>query len=173
MSLILANSFHRETWFYICLVNYKHINNILSIKYFRLLIVLYLTCMYPNNDDALIATENSNLRLTPDLWWSQIGDAHISFSLGSYNGVDVPSWVTIDSSSGVLNITAPEVTSNTNYYFYVNSYNNWINFWKYEEEIGPTVKKVTLGLVMIDTDGLASVPTLLMSIFSCYPPPFW
>ena len=92
-----------------------------SINILRLLIILYLTWMYPNNGDALIATENSNFQLTPDLWWSQIGDAQISFSLGSYNGVDVPSWVTIDSSSGVLNIKAPEVTSNTNYYFYVNS----------------------------------------------------
>ena len=43
------------------------------------------------------------------------------FSIGSYNGVIPPSWVTIDSNTGSLNITTPDVSIDKEFAFYINS----------------------------------------------------
>ena len=53
--------------------------------------------------------------------WSSSGLTSISFSIWSYNGSALPSWITIDSTSGELKILAPSVYSNTDYYFCINS----------------------------------------------------
>ena len=58
--------------------------------------------------------------LSPTLTCSSSGTTSIAYSIGSYNGASVPSWISIDAS-GTLKITNPSVTSATDYSFYVNS----------------------------------------------------
>ena len=41
----------------------------------------------------------------------------ITFSLGSYSNNIVPPWIALNSSTGELNIVAPDVSTDTNYYF--------------------------------------------------------
>ena len=45
----------------------------------------------------------------------------ISFSIANYMTSTAPSWVTIDPSKGTLSFTTPEVSSDTEYSFYINS----------------------------------------------------
>ena len=49
------------------------------------------------------------------------GSTSITYSINNYITSTAPSWVSIDSVSGKLTIIAPEVTSNTEYDFYVYS----------------------------------------------------
>ena len=65
--------------------------------------------------------ENSATQILPDLPCSISGSTSISFSTTNYMASTVPSWVAIDSGSGVLSINAPEVSMNTEYDFYINS----------------------------------------------------
>ena len=65
--------------------------------------------------------ENSATQILPDLPCSISGSTSISFSTANYMTSAVPSWVTIDSGSGVLSINAPEVSLDTEYDFYINS----------------------------------------------------
>ena len=74
--------------------------------------VLYQTA--PQSFLAL--SENNYIELTPNLPWSQSSSPAISFSLSSYNGGSVPSWVNIDSSSGLLKITTPSINLNSQIY---------------------------------------------------------
>ena len=59
--------------------------------------------------------------MLPDLPCSISGSTSISFSTANYMTSTVPSWVAIDSVSGVLSINAPEVSLDTGYDFYINS----------------------------------------------------
>ena len=49
------------------------------------------------------------------------GSTSITYSLSSYNGAIIPSFVSIDSTTGVLTIAAPSVSSSTTYSFYFTS----------------------------------------------------
>ena len=59
--------------------------------------------------------------MIPDLTCSTTGSTSISYSLASYNGNTIPSWVTINSSTGQLSITTPSPSTNTDYSFYISS----------------------------------------------------
>ena len=59
--------------------------------------------------------------MIPDLTCSTTGSTSISYSLASYNGNVIPSWVTINSSTGQLSITTPSPSTNTDYSFYISS----------------------------------------------------
>ena len=65
--------------------------------------------------------ENSTTQTLPDLPCSISGSTFISFSTANYMSSTVPSWVAIDSVSGILSINAPEVSLDTEYGFYINS----------------------------------------------------
>ena len=52
--------------------------------------------------------------------YSISGSTSITYSIGNYIS-SAPTWATINSVSGVLTITAPEVASDTEYDFYINS----------------------------------------------------
>ena len=65
--------------------------------------------------------ENSATQTLPDLPCTISGSISISFSTANYMTSIVPSWVAIYSVSGILSINAPEVSSNTEYDFYINS----------------------------------------------------
>ena len=59
--------------------------------------------------------------MIPDLTCSTTGSTSITYSLASYNGNTIPSWVTINSSTGQLSITTPSPSTNTDYSFYISS----------------------------------------------------
>ena len=78
--------------------------------------VIYLTA-----DQTIYTMENSATQILPDLPCSISGSTSISFSTANYMASTVPSWVAIDSVSGILSINAPEVSMNIEFDFYVNS----------------------------------------------------
>ena len=78
--------------------------------------VSYLTA-----DQKIYVMENSTTQIQPDLPCSISGSTYISFSTANYMTSTVPSWVAIDSVSGILSINAPEVSLDTEYDFYINS----------------------------------------------------
>ena len=65
--------------------------------------------------------ENSTTQILPDLPCTISGSTSISFSTANYMTSTVPSWVAVDSVSGILSINAPEVSLDTEYDFYINS----------------------------------------------------
>ena len=78
--------------------------------------------VYLRSSDQLISVaQNSNLQVTPNLTCSISGGTAISYSLESYSGSQVPSWVTVDINTGQLNISAPEIDAITTFRFYINS----------------------------------------------------
>ena len=76
---------------------------------------------YLTADQTVNVLENSSTQILPDLPCSISGSTSISFSTANYMTSTVPSWVAIDSVSGILSINAPEVSLDTEYDFYINS----------------------------------------------------
>ena len=84
--------------------------------------ILYTSDVYFQTGDQTISLiENNSLNITPDLPCSFSGTTPISFSISSYNGATAPSWVAIDSTTGQLSITAPDVSSDTEFDFCISS----------------------------------------------------
>ena len=78
--------------------------------------VSYLTA-----DQTINVMENSAAQIQPDLPCSISGSTSITFSTANYMASTVPSWIAINSVSGILSINAPEVSLDTEYDFYINS----------------------------------------------------
>ena len=66
-------------------------------------------------------SESTTSTQTPNLSCSFSGSTLIIYSLSSYNGAIIPSFVSIDSTTGVLTIAAPSVSISTTYSFYIDS----------------------------------------------------
>ena len=62
-------------------------------------------------------SESTTSTQTPNLSCSFSGATSITYSLSSYSGAIVPSFVSINSTTGILTIAAPSVSSSTNYSF--------------------------------------------------------
>ena len=69
----------------------------------------------------LSVVEKTSTQVLPNLSCSLSSSTSIVFSLGSYNNVNVPSWIAIDANTGFLTINSPEVDQDTNNSFYVNA----------------------------------------------------
>lgn len=76
---------------------------------------------YQTNDEISSVVENTSVTITPSLPCSSSGSTAITYSLSAYNGGTLPSWVAIDTSTGVLTVTAPTVSASTQYDFYIDS----------------------------------------------------
>ena len=77
---------------------------------------------YPQAQDQSISiSENNIAKITPDLTCSPSGTASISFSIDNYMTTTAPTWVSVNSATGELTIATPNVTANTDFYFYINS----------------------------------------------------
>ena len=76
---------------------------------------------YQTNDLSISILESTTLQKTPDLPWSISGTTTISFTIANYLSSTIPSWITLNSTSGFMNITSPTVTSDTEFDFYINS----------------------------------------------------
>ena len=61
------------------------------------------------------------MSVTPDLTCSKTGTTTITYGLSAYLSNVIPSWVSLNSSTGLLTIAAPSVTADTTYPFYVTS----------------------------------------------------
>ena len=59
------------------------------------------------------------MNVTPDLTCSKAGITSITYSISAYSSNAIPSWVSLNSGTGLLSITAPNVTADTTYPFYV------------------------------------------------------
>ena len=70
---------------------------------------------------AFSVTESTTSTQTPNLSCFFSGSTSIVYSLSSYNGAIIPSFVSINSATGVLTIAAPSVSSSTTYSFYITS----------------------------------------------------
>ena len=81
---------------------------------------------YQTNDQSYSILENTSTQISSDLPWSVSGLTSISFNVTVYLST-VPSWISINSTSGVLNISTPNVTSDLEYYFYISSFVNGIS----------------------------------------------
>ena len=57
----------------------------------------------------------------PDLTCSLSGSTAIYYTITNLNGLSAPNWITVDLFSGVLNISAPEVSSDNLTSIYINS----------------------------------------------------
>ena len=64
-------------------------------------------------------SEATNNTWTPNLSCSFSGTTSIFYSLSSYNGSNLPSFISINSATGVLSINAPNVSSSTDYVFMI------------------------------------------------------
>ena len=84
---------------------YNSLSNITSDAYFQINTQTYSVC------------ESTTSTQTPNLPCSFSGLTSITYSLSSYSGSIVPSFVSIDSTTGILTITAPCVISSTDYTF--------------------------------------------------------
>ena len=60
-------------------------------------------------------------QVIPDLTCSASGSTSISFTTSNYMSSTAPAWIVIDSSTGMLNVTAPTVSTDTEFDFYIDS----------------------------------------------------
>ena len=76
---------------------------------------------YITDNQSLSVVEKTKTQVLPDLSCSLSSSTSIVFSLGSDNNMDVPSWISIDTNTGLLTIASPEVNKDTSYSFNVNA----------------------------------------------------
>ena len=78
---------------------------------------------YPTQDQSVTISENSDQYLNLELPCnnSLASGTTISYQLASYNGVTLPSYLTIDQNTGAISISSHNVTADTDIAFYVNS----------------------------------------------------
>ena len=76
---------------------------------------------YLTKDQSFTVLGGTTSKLNPDLPCSLSGSTSISYSLTNYLGVTVPTWITVNSSSGELTVVALQTSTNKEYYFYLSS----------------------------------------------------
>ena len=104
----------------------------------------------------LSVSESTTSTQTPNLSCSFSGSTLITYSLSSYNGGIIPSFVSIDSETGVLTIAAPSVSSSITYNFYIDSTISGIS-GTIQKIINLTIKKCTASNCQICTVSNSSV----------------
>ena len=78
--------------------------------------------LFQTNYQTYFFTGGYSQQFTPSLPWSYNGNTVITYSIVDCSGcTSVATFVSIDSSTGVLTITAPSVLVDTVYNFYINS----------------------------------------------------
>lgn len=76
---------------------------------------------YQLADQSISVAESIKLTISPDLPCSSSGSTAITYSINNYELITAPSWVSIDSSTGLLSISTPSVDADTQFIFNVNS----------------------------------------------------
>ena len=114
---------------------------------------------------GLSVSESTNSTQTPNLSCSFSGSTSIIYNLSSYNGAIIPSFVSIDSATGVLTIAAPSVSSSTSYSFYITSTISGMSS-PVQKIINLTIKKCTASNCQICSVSDSSVCATCNSGFS-------
>ena len=70
---------------------------------------------------SIFIIENYYYEITPDLPWSSSGTTTITYYISSYNGENIPLWVLVNLTSGLMKVTTPNVSSNTDFKFVITS----------------------------------------------------
>ena len=117
------------------------------------------------SSQALSVSESTTITQIPNLSCSFSGSTSITYSLSSYNGAIIPSFVSIDSATGVLTIAAPSVSSSTNYSFYITSTISGMSN-PVQKVINLTIKKCTVSNCLICLVSDSSVCTTCNPGFS-------
>ena len=129
---------------------------------------------YQTNSQSLSVTEKTSTQVLPDLSCSLSNSTSIVFSLGSFNNEIVPSWVAIDTNTGLLIITSPEVEKDTSYNFYVNAMITGLTL-QTQKQIKLTVKDCstwgsqtakTLSITVQSIVGIAMVVSVITSMLN-------
>ena len=102
------------------------------------------------NTQSFTVSESTSSTQSPNLSCSLSGSTLITYSLSSYNGAIIPSFVSINSTTGILTIAAPSVSSSTTYSFYIDSTISGVS-GTFQEIINLTVKKCTVSNCQICT----------------------
>jgi hypothetical protein len=76
--------------------------------------------VYYLNGQTMELKPGTNFTLSPDVTWSTTGEI-VSYTLSNYGNEIVPSWVQIDSSTGVVSGNAPDDKKDTSYKMYISS----------------------------------------------------
>ena len=76
---------------------------------------------YFTRDQNYSILENITSQITPDLVCSSSGSSTIIYNISSYLDNALPSFASINSTTGVISVTTPVVSANTDYYFYLSS----------------------------------------------------
>ena len=95
-----------------------------------------------NDTQSYSVSESTTSTQTPNLSCSFLGSTSITYTLSSYNGATIPSFVSINSATGVLTIVAPSVSISTTYSFFISSTVPGIS-GPVQKIINLTVKKCT------------------------------
>ena len=74
---------------------------------------------YRTDIESIYVIKKRNSKVKPDLTCSSTNT--ISYSIAQYDSSAIPAWISIDSSTGELTISAPEVSADSEYDFYINS----------------------------------------------------
>ena len=72
-----------------------------------------------DTESYLTLTENSSLNIQPNITYSKDSSTSIIYSIANYNAIIAPSWVAINSSTALLTIRTPNVTSAASSSFYI------------------------------------------------------
>ena len=75
---------------------------------------------YQTSSETYSLLENTSATKVWDLTCSRSGSTSISHSIASSSS-QAPSWVSVDAASGQLSISAPNVTADTTFSFYISS----------------------------------------------------
>ena len=71
--------------------------------------------------ESISVVEGSTTSVTLNLPCSFSGSTSITFGIGNYKASIAPAWVSINPTTGILSISAPNVDSDTEYDFYITS----------------------------------------------------
>ena len=97
----------------------------IKISKIKLILQINIYCTSDVNfltyDLSLNVIESTITQFTPGLSWSISGSTTIIYGITNYMSSTAPTWVTINPSTGVLDIISPAVTIDTEHYFYINS----------------------------------------------------
>ena len=74
---------------------------------------------FVNDEFYLTIAEQTYNELYPDLTCSASGSTIVTYSVQKYNSMEIPSWITFDSSLGQIKVDAPSINATTDYLFYI------------------------------------------------------
>ena len=76
---------------------------------------------YQPNETSISIIESTSAIFSIDLTCSYSGATPITYRTSNFGTSNIPSWISLDSSTGMLNVSSPNVEEQTEYNFYIES----------------------------------------------------